>query len=843
MIQKRPSVRLRVTLLVLVPLVFLAGLAAFDVTRSASSALTLIRSKTMLTDLGPPVASLQQALAAERTQAIVYFAHPAPDALAALGQREAATDHAVALTADATNSAAVRQDASPGGKQAIAGLRKDLAGLAALRAGFAVHSVGGQQAFAAYSGMIAASYQVLEQAIIQDNVATQVLPNIAIIELAISNEYLQQESALLNGDFADRMFPASAYQGFVSLVGAHRLLYAQSYSYLDQVDRAGLNRDVSPQVSDAVTAFENKLVASGPQHGPPPVRAAAWNREVATLSAQTQGAVEQALARLVAGAKSQASATLRGLYLTGGIALAVVIASLVLSMWMAVSLARQLRGLRDMALELANVRLPALVRHLGAGEDVDVASQMPEVKASTDEIGQVEAAFMTAQRTAVEATIDQAKMRRGIGDVFRNLARRSQSLLARQMMLIDTLERRAAGPEDLESLFRIDHLTTRMRRHAESLIVLAGDLPERTFLDPVPFVDVLRAAAAEVEDYTRIRVTARSSAALAGPAVADVIHMLAELMENAATFSPPTADVRVTGSLASRGYAVDVEDRGLGMTELELGEANAKLAEPPMFDLSGSDRLGLHVAAQLAHRHGIRITLRGSPYGGTTAIVLIPNELVVKLDGPVGDGVAAVGAGPQPEEVSGNGRAPALVRDQLVREPAARYLTQAEGFGRVSGRGPENGSGTGQVSTDLLVPAGRHAITTAALTEASPADTSPADTSPAHASSPMAAATAAIVAPDEANSEGSSGSSGSSGLSATRTENGLPVRVRQQRLAPPLREDPPLAVPADPATDSRSPDAARQVMSAFWQGRTRGLSEADHEQANGADRPEDGETR
>jgi signal transduction histidine kinase len=833
MIQKRPSVRLRVTLLVLVPLVFLTGLAAYNVTRSAGSALTLIRSRTMLTDLGPPVASLQQALTAERTQTIVYFAHPAPGALAELRQRQAVTDHAVKLVAQATESSAVRQDASAGGMKAIAGLQKDLAGLAALRTGLAGRTVTGQQAFAAYSGMIAASYQVLEQAIIQDNIATQVLPNIAIIELAISNEYVQQESALLDGDFADRAFPASAYQAFVSLVGAHRLLYAQSYSYLDQADRSGLNRDVSPQVDRTFTALEDKLVASGPQHGPPPVHAAVWNRNVAMLSAQVQQAVGQALARLVAGAKSQANATLRGLYLTGGIALAAVIASLVLSMWIAVSLARQLRGLRDMALELANVRLPALVRHLGAGEDVDVASQVPEVKSSTDEIGQVEAAFMTAQRMAVEATIDQAKIRRGIGDVFRNLARRSQSLLARQMMLIDTLERRAAGPEDLESLFRIDHLTTRMRRHAESLIVLAGDLPERTFLDPVPFVDVLRAAAAEVEDYTRIRVLSRSSAALAGPAVADVIHMLAEFMENATTFSPPTADVRVTGSLASRGYAIDVEDRGLGMTDQELADANAKLADPPMFDLSGSDRLGLHVAAQLAQRHGIRITLRGSPYGGTTAIVLIPNELVVKLAGPASDIVLAVGASPQPEGITGNGRVP--------------VLSQVEGNGQVSGRGHENGAG--QVPADVLAPAGRHAITTVPLTDTGPADAGRGMPEAGRAMPETgrampetgrampgaeAAAPAATVAPDTAKPDGSP---------AAWTENGLPVRVRQQRLAEPLREGPAVSAPASPARDSRSPDAARRMMSAFWQGRTRGLSEAEHERPNGADQAEDGETR
>ncbi len=342
------------------------------------------------------------------------------------------------------------------------------------------------------------------------------------------------------------------------------------------------------------------------------MRPATWNRTVATLSAQIQRAVGQAEARLAAGARSQASAKLHGLYLVGGLSLAAVIASLVLSLWIAVNLARQLRGLRDSALEMANVRLPDVVRRLRAGEDVDVAAQVPPPDPSANEIGQVKAAFNTAQRTAVEAAVDEARVRRGINDVFRNLARRSQSLLERQMALLDALERRAAEPDDLEGLFRIDHLTTRMRRHAESLIVLAGDSPKRAFREPVPFVDVLRAAAAEVEDYTRVKVICRTPAALAGPAVADVIHMLAEFVENATIFSPSNTEVRITGDLVANGFAVDIEDRGLGMTDEQITAANASLADPPLFDLSGSDQLGLFVAAQLARRHGIRVTLRHS---------------------------------------------------------------------------------------------------------------------------------------------------------------------------------------------------------------------------------------
>jgi signal transduction histidine kinase len=805
MLLRRRSVRLRVILLVLVPLAFLAGFVSYNITKSVSSAETLIRSRVLLTDIGQPVASLQQALSGERAETIVYYAQPTPAVAADLKADQAATDRAIASFRSAANSSSVQHNASPAGKKALAGLETGLAGLPQLRLGIAGHSVGGQLAFGDYNNMIAASYSVLEQAIIQEGNSTEELPKIAVVELAISNEYLLQESALLNGDFAVGAFPASSYQDFVSLVGAHRLLYAQSYSYLVPADRDGLNHDVSPQAARTVAALENRLVGGGPRKGAPAVAVQTWNRAVGTVSTQTQFAVGQALARLVAGARSQASATLRGLYLTGGIGLAAVILSLILSVWIAVSLARKLRRLRDSALEMANVSLPALVGRLRAGEDVEVAVQVAPLDAGADEIGQVRAAFNAAQQTAVEAAVDQARMRRGISDVFRNLARRSQSLLARQMMLLDTLERRAAGPEDLESLFRIDHLTTRMRRHAESLIVLAGDLPERTFIDPVPMVDVLRAAASEVEDYTRVKVAVRSAGSLVGPAVSDTIHMLAELLENATSFSPPTTEVRVTGNLVARGYAVDIEDRGLGMTVAEVSRANANLAQPPAFDLSGSDRLGLVVAAQLAHRHGIRVTLRESPYGGMTAIVLIPADLVVPADTIANPGaLAARGAAhddafPGP---SGNGLSSAPANGLSASPANGPGGTPANGNGRSAGHAPD----------DPLVLTGRHAI-----------------------AAPPRAETGAAEPAARANGIDPGGPP------PGRTENGLPVRVRQQSLAPQLRDS--VLAPAESGSESPSPEATRSAMSAFWEGRTRALADADPAPGQVPELPTDTEGR
>ncbi len=634
---KRRSVTLRVTLLVLVPLVLLVAILGHAIASSATAASTLTRARSVINGLKQPVANLQHSLTRERAQMIVYSARPAARAYTAFHSQQAVTDRAIAAFLAVADSAAVRPDTSPGTAKAIARLRAGLAGLPRLRARITGPSISSQQAFNAYNKLIAASYQILEQSIIAVGDAPQVLPAIAMIELAISNEYLQQSSALLDGSFAARAFPVSSQRAFVSLVGAHRLLYARSYAHLNPADRANLERDVNPQVAHTVVLLEDTLVAGRPtSKAAPPVPAATWNASVAALSRQTRKAVEQAQTRLAQQLSAQATAKLRSLYLDSGLGLAAVIVSLIVSLWIAIRLVRQLHRLRDAALDLANIGLPGLVRRLRAGEDVDVG-ELLLLDPGADEIGQVKAAFNSARRTAVESVVDEARARRSINALFQNLARRSQSLLERQISLLDALERQAADPSDLDGLFRIDHLTTRMRRHAENLLVLAGDSPKRSFSDPVPFVDVLRAAATEVEDYRRIKVVTTTPAALAGVVASDVIHLLAELLENATLFSPPDAQVRIVGSVIANGYAVDVEDRGPGMSAETLAALNASLADPPRFDLSGSDRLGLFVTATLARRHGISVTLRDSPYQGVTAIVLIPRDLVV-LANEIGPG-------------------------------------------------------------------------------------------------------------------------------------------------------------------------------------------------------------
>jgi PAS domain S-box-containing protein len=223
---------------------------------------------------------------------------------------------------------------------------------------------------------------------------------------------------------------------------------------------------------------------------------------------------------------------------------------------------------------------------------------------------------------------EQAALRKSIGDLFHNLARRSQGLVDRQLELIDELERGEVDPDRLEELFRMDHLATRMRRNAENLIVLSGVEQRRRWSEPVPLRDVVEAAVAEVEEYSRVQVAGIHDLTLPGQAASDVAHLLAELVENATSFSPPTTRVEVSGDPVGNGYVLEIEDHGIGMSDAELVEANKRLAAPLAADIAVSRMMGFHVVGRLAARHGIAVQLRHSWFGGVAALVLLPAVLL-----------------------------------------------------------------------------------------------------------------------------------------------------------------------------------------------------------------------
>ncbi|WP_158566840.1 sensor histidine kinase [Actinomadura craniellae] len=515
----------------------------------------------------------------------------------------------------------------------------------------------------------------------------------------------------------------------------------------------------------------------------------------------------------------EAANTNRSIYirlgLAGGLGLVLLLLSVFLMVRFGRGLSRELGGVQTEATELADRRLPRVVDRLRRGEEVDVDAEAPPLRhGSTTEVARLAQAFSSVQRTAIGAAVGQAELRKAVGDIFLKLARRNQSLLHRQLAMLDELEHRAA-PDDLDDLFKLDHLTTRMRRHAESLIILSGAAPGRGWRNPVAMIDVLRGAAGEVEDYKRVKVRNDSREGLVGGAVADVIHLLAELLENATSFSPPNTEVVVRAETVGTGFAVEIEDRGLGMSEAKLAECNERLENPPEFDVADTDQLGLFVVARLAARHDIKVVLRPSPYGGILAIVLLPHSVVV----PEGD-FAAYDGSEQPASVQ---RERAGLSDSGSWQTVPPRVPEELGH-RAGDTAPRLGlsdSGSWQtVPPRAPEPPGPRAEDTAP--HPGPSDSGSWQTTP-----PGGRSTGGGPSRPGAHRRPEPEPKPESGPPAPPrpTHAGLPVRTRQANLAPQLRRKGKAAPPppAAPGTEVvRSPEEARSLMASMQEGWLRG---------------------
>ncbi|MDH6130551.1 nitrate- and nitrite sensing domain-containing protein [Kitasatospora sp. GP82] len=296
-----------------------------------------------------------------------------------------------------------------------------------------------------------------------------------------------------------------------------------------------------------------------------------------------------------------------------------------------------MRVLNTAALDIANHRLPDLVEKLSKTDPDRVDTSVSPIPLwGKDEIGEVARAFDEVHQQAVSLAAEQALLRGNVNAIFTNLSRRSQGLIQRQLALITDLENNEADPDQLENLFKLDHLATRMRRNGENLLVLAGEEAGRRWNTPVPLVDVLRAAASEVEQYERVELSGIPEAEVVGAAVTDLVHLLAELLENATTFSSPQTRVLVNATgLPDGRVLVEIHDKGIGLTAEDFAEINEKLAEPPTVDATISRRMGLFVVGRLSQRHDIRVQLRPSgESAGTTSLVMLPPFLTQMRSAP-----------------------------------------------------------------------------------------------------------------------------------------------------------------------------------------------------------------
>jgi len=508
-----------------------------------------------------------------------------------------------------------------------------LGGLGQLRQDVDTRRVDVDPAVEAYTGMIAELLNTNRRMLL--GVGDPQLAEAANAFVALSRvkelTSLQREQ-ITHAALTGQRLSGDRYEAFTSQVANAEVLLAEFRGTSSPAqEQLFVNTLVGPEVQRARELRSVALDANGGQRLD--IDPDEW-WSVVSYELDLLRSVEQ---RLGADALDRAGA-IRGDAVSSSIAegagiLAVLLLSVGLSLYVVRLLVGPLRVLRTSAERVAQEQLPSIVLRLQRAEPIDLEAETAPVQVrSRDEVGQVAWAFNSVHSVAVRVAAEQAALRAGVGRLFLNLGHRIQGLVAGQLEMLDELERSELDPEQLRSLFRLDHMATRMRRNAENLLVLAGADSSRRWDEPVALAGMLRAATAEIEDYTRVSLLPMGDVRVAGQAVNDVVHLLAELLENATRFSPAGTQVQVSGEAAPRGFMLEIEDQGVGMTDRELAEVNQRLADPPVVDLIAEHRLGVFVVGRLAARHGIRVRLRRSWFGGVTALVLLPNGLIVGDD-------------------------------------------------------------------------------------------------------------------------------------------------------------------------------------------------------------------
>jgi HAMP domain-containing protein len=502
----------------------------------------------------------------------------------------------------------------------------------------------------------------------------------ATVALAQITEMLAREDALLAGALPGGRLSATDRARFSQYLAVQRAFRAR----LTAQDLPGDAATTYQQITGGsqwgtVTSVEQAV--SGGEGSSLPQQASSWPTAADGVVGGFQTLGSDSLDALTGQATDRADELMLTTLLGTAATLAALAGGAVLALRARRSTTGRLSELRSSTQQLAATRLPDILARTARGEQLDPATLTQHQQQTADEFGQLSAAIDQLVQVAADSTLQQSRGREGTEKVVAQLIRRAQILIHRLISLLDDLERKHEDSDLLKDIFRVDHLATRVRRHTENLMILSGAAPNRRMTPPVPITDLMRSAVSETEQYTRVRVRntpADRRLALSGRAVADVTHLLAELIENGTSFSPPHTQVTVATQRVGKGLALHVEDQGLGMQPEQRDHANDLLARPPKVDMTalGEDpRLGHFVVARLAERHGIKVVLRESDYGGTLAVVIVPAELLEEVSSPVLDQLeSSVTAG---RPLQGSTGAPASVEDPAaVRQEA---LTGAAG--------------------------------------------------------------------------------------------------------------------------------------------------------------------
>ncbi|MFI6403007.1 nitrate- and nitrite sensing domain-containing protein [Streptomyces sp. NPDC050548] len=541
-----------------------------------------------------------------------------------------------------------KADAASGGvgsaqyRAQLGTVRKRLTALTAERTAVDGGKSTRQQAYTAYSDAVSSALNLFGMLSTDSGDAATAADAGHALAFLRGTEALSQEQAILGGVAASGKLSVQERSALAAAEAVRvSVLSNEVEPYLPTEMGAALDKVTGGRDWAAMTAFETAVASASAGHDGT-IAVPHTTADRAAAPARVTGGVQavegQFLYKVTGDSQDRTHQVLVKALLGSALALVAVLAVALLSWRITRSLLGRMSGLRAETLELAEERLPELITRLRTQGKRAELDDLPELDYGTDELGKVAEAFNSAQRTAVSVALEQASLREGARLVFHNMSRRIQLLVHRQLTVIDSMERKEQDPQLLAELYRVDHLATRMRRNAESLTVLSGAAPRRRWKQAVPLSDLLRSAVSEIEGYTRVVVEPLPPIAVLGPAVGDTIHLMAELIENGVTFSPPHTEVRVRALPVAQGYAVEVEDRGLGLAVDEYAAANELLHHPKDFSFTtlGEDpRLGLFTVGHLAQRHGITASLQASSYGGSLAVVVLPQALTE----PVADGI------------------------------------------------------------------------------------------------------------------------------------------------------------------------------------------------------------